>query len=197
TFFNHAALTLWGCAPELGISRWCGSWRLYWPDGAPLPHEECPMAVALKENRPVRGREAVAERPDGSRVPFIAYPTPLRDSSGAIVGGVNMLVDITERKEAEQALRESEERFRQVVENIDEVFWVTDLEKNKMLFISSGYEKLWGDTRESLYASPRRWIEAIHLEDRERVLRHALLKQTRGEYDEEYRIIRRDGTLRW
>jgi PAS domain S-box-containing protein len=66
-----------------------------------------------------------------------------------------------------------------------------------MLFISSGYEKLWGETRESLYASPRRWIEAICPEDRERVLRHALLKQTRGEYDEEYRIIRRDGTLRW
>jgi PAS domain S-box-containing protein len=78
TFFNHAALTLWGCAPELGSSRWCGSWRLYWPDGSPLPHEECPMAVALKENRPVRGREAVAERPDGSRVPFIAYHTTAR-----------------------------------------------------------------------------------------------------------------------
>ena len=74
---------------------------------------------------------------------------------------------------------------------------MTDLEKNRMLFISSGYEKIWRETRESLYSSPRRWIEAIHPEDRERVLRNALLKQTRGDYDEEYRIIRSDGTLRW
>jgi two-component sensor histidine kinase len=66
-----------------------------------MPHDQCPMAVALKENRAVRGQEAVAERPDGTRVPFIPYPTPLRDSLGRVVGAVNMLVDITERKRAE------------------------------------------------------------------------------------------------
>ena len=56
--------------------------ELYWPDGTPLPHDECPMALALKENRPIRGTEAVAERPDGVPVPFIPYPTPLHDASG-------------------------------------------------------------------------------------------------------------------
>jgi PAS domain S-box-containing protein len=102
TFYNKAAVGVWGCRPELGKSEWCGSWRLYWPDGTPMRHDECPMAIALKENREVRGAEAIAERPDGSRVHFIPYPTPLRDSSGLLVGAVNMLVDITDRKQAEE-----------------------------------------------------------------------------------------------
>jgi PAS domain S-box-containing protein len=102
TFYNQAAAELWGCRPELGSGRWCGSWRLFWPDGRPMRHDECPMAVALKEGRAVRGAEAIAERPDGTRIPFIPYPTPLRDAAGRIVGAVNMLVDITERKRAEQ-----------------------------------------------------------------------------------------------
>src|ERR1700736_4764299 len=77
-----------------------GAWRLYWPDGRPLPHGECPMAVALKEGRQVRGLEAIAERPDGTRVRFLPYPTPLRDASGRLVGAINLLMDITERHEA-------------------------------------------------------------------------------------------------
>lgn len=101
TFYNPAAAELWGHRPPLGDSRWCGSWRLFWPDGKPMRHDECPMAVALRENRSVRGGEAIAERPDGVRVPFIPYPTPLRDDSGHLVGAVNMLVDITDRKRAE------------------------------------------------------------------------------------------------
>jgi PAS domain S-box-containing protein len=101
TFYNEAATKLWGCRPQLGSSRFCGSWRLYSTDGRPMRHEDCPMAVALRENRPIRGAEAIAERPDGTRVPFIPYPTPLRDASGRLVGAVNMLVDITERKRAE------------------------------------------------------------------------------------------------
>ncbi len=102
TFYNRAAVEMWGCRPELGQTQWCGSWRLYWPDGRPMRHDECPMAVALKENRTVRGTEAIAERPDGTRVSFIPYPTPLRDGSGALIGAVNMLVDITDRKQFEE-----------------------------------------------------------------------------------------------
>src|SRR5207244_13548111 len=86
TYYNDAAAELWGHRPELGSAEWCGSWKLYWPDGTPLPHDQCPMAMALKEKRPLRGLEAIAERPDGSRVPFTPYPTPLFDSAGKLVG---------------------------------------------------------------------------------------------------------------
>ena len=101
TYYNPAAATLAGRAPVIGTDEWCVTWRIYTPDGQRLPHDQCPMAVALRENRPVRGVEAVAERPDGSRVPFLPFPTPLRDSAGNVVGAVNVLVDISERKQAE------------------------------------------------------------------------------------------------
>ena len=85
TYFNEASTTLWGRSPELG-EQWCGSWRLYWPDGRRMQHDECPMAIALKEDRPIRGVEAELERPDGTRAVFMAYPTPLHDKGGALVG---------------------------------------------------------------------------------------------------------------
>lgn len=101
TYFNPACVDLAGRVPTIGADDWCVTWRLYWPDGTPMDHSECPMAVALAEDRAIPGAEALAERPDGSRVPFLAYPAPLRNESGELIGAVNMLVDITERKIAE------------------------------------------------------------------------------------------------
>jgi PAS domain S-box-containing protein len=101
TYYNEAAVEISGRRPVLGDDKWCVTWKLLQPDGSPLAHDECPMAVALKEQRPVRGAEAVAERPDGQRVPFIPYPTPLFDATGQMVGAVNVLVDISHRKDAE------------------------------------------------------------------------------------------------
>lgn len=103
TYYNEAAAEFWGHRPALGSSMWCGSWKLYWPDGTVLLHHECPMALCLKRGETIRGYEAVAERPDGTRVPFIPYPTPLRDAEGNLTGAVNMLVDISDRKRAENA----------------------------------------------------------------------------------------------
>jgi PAS domain S-box-containing protein len=109
TLFNEAAAALWGRRPEIGRDRWCGSWRIYAQDGSPLPQEECPMAIAIREGRPVRGTEIVIERPDGSRSFVLPHPDPIRDASGAVVGAVNMLVDLTDRKQAEEAIRELNE----------------------------------------------------------------------------------------
>ncbi len=104
TYYNEAAVELAGRQPVIGSDE-SATWKLFRPDGRPLPHDESPMSVALREGRPIRNAEAVAERPDGTRVPFIPYPTPLRDEGGAVVGAINMLVDISERKQAETQQR--------------------------------------------------------------------------------------------
>jgi PAS domain S-box-containing protein len=98
THFNRAAIDLAGRVPELGTDRWCVTLKLYYPDGKHLPHDQCPMAVCLRDRRAIRDAEAIAERPDGTRVWFQPYPTPLFDESGDLIGGLILLVDITDLK---------------------------------------------------------------------------------------------------
>jgi PAS domain S-box-containing protein len=105
TYYNQAAVELAGRTPTIGSDEWCVTWKLFNPDGTPMPHDQCPMAVALREGRAIRNAEAIAERPDGTCVPFIPYPTPLRDVSGRVVGAINMLADISERRQAENQQR--------------------------------------------------------------------------------------------
>jgi diguanylate cyclase (GGDEF)-like protein/PAS domain S-box-containing protein len=107
TYANRAASQLVGRDPVIGEDRWCVTHRLFTLAGEPLRHEDCPMAITLREGRPVRGVEAVLERPDGSRVPFLPFPTPLFDAEGALIGGFNLLIDISARKQAEQKLAEA------------------------------------------------------------------------------------------
>ena len=129
TYYNDAAAALWGHRPALGSSEWCGSWKLFWPDGRPMAHDEYPMALALKEARPIRGMETVAERPDGTRVPLLPYPTPLHDEEGRLVGAVNMLVDISERKRAEEQhallMRELHHRVRNTLATVQAIMGST------------------------------------------------------------------------
>jgi PAS domain S-box-containing protein len=98
--FNEACIAFAGRRPVVGEDRWCVTWRLYTDAGEFLPHEECPMAVAVRERRPVRGVEAIAERPDGTRLHFQPFPTPVFDEDGAFTGAVNLLLDISDRKDS-------------------------------------------------------------------------------------------------
>jgi PAS domain S-box-containing protein len=102
-----------------------------------------------------------------------------------------------ERRIVEERLRVSEQRFRQLAESITEVFWMTDVDKTQMIYISPSYETIWGRSCESLYRAPNSWLEAIHPQDRDRLLAAAMTEQASGQYDQEYRIVRPDGSVRW
>ena len=146
THFNPAAVEFAGRTPELGRDQWCVTWKLYRPDGTPLPPQEAPMATALKEARPIRGTQGIAERPDGERRWFEPYPTPLFDAAGRLSGAINMLLDITERKRAEEALLESDRRK-------DEFLALLAHElRNPLAPIRTGLEliRLSGDTPQSV-----------------------------------------------
>jgi PAS domain S-box-containing protein len=108
TYYNEAAAELWGRRPELG-EAFCGALRLYWSDGRPMPHEECPMAIALQEGRTIGGVTAIAERPDGERIEFEPHPSAVLDDAGRVIGGVNVLVDVSTRRRAEAELRATQE----------------------------------------------------------------------------------------
>jgi PAS domain S-box-containing protein len=107
TLFNEAAVELWGRKPEIGKDLWCGSWKIFHPDGRPMALAECPMGVALREDRAVRGELITVERPDGGRKIVQPFPTPLHDSSGKLVGAVNVLMDVTDLKESQRKLVEA------------------------------------------------------------------------------------------
>ena len=116
--FNDEAVRLWGRTPEVGRDLWCGSWKIFNPDGSPMTLDARPMAITLKERRPVRDVEILAERPDGTRIAVLPYPTPLWAEDGELLGAINVLVDITVLKKAEESARRSlavKEQFMDLV----------------------------------------------------------------------------------
>jgi hypothetical protein len=99
THFNSACIGFAGRTPAAGKDRWCVSWKLYTETGAPLPHDQCPMALAIRDRRAVRGAVALAERPDGVRVVFMPFPTPLFGPDGRLVGAINLLLDVSDPRQ--------------------------------------------------------------------------------------------------
>lgn len=188
TYFNEAAVALWGCRPKLNRDQWCGSWRLFWPDGAPMRHDQCPMAVALKERRPGRG-EAIAERPDGTRVPFMAFPTPLHDAAGEMVGAVNMLIDISERQRAERLSR----HLASIVGSSDDAIVSKDL-NGVISTWNKGAERLFGYLAEEAIGKP---ITILIPADRQDEETGILDRIRRGERIDHFETMRRrkDGSM--
>jgi PAS domain S-box-containing protein len=189
TYYNEAAAALWGHRPQLYTSEWCGSWKLFWPDGRVMPHAECPMAIALRQKRPVLGMEAVAERPDGTRVPFTPFPIPLYDTAGKLIGAVNLLVDITDRKCAEHAALQ----LAAIVESSDDAIVSKDLD-GMIQSWNRGAERLFGYSAEEVIGKP---VTILIPPDRLDEEPQILQRLRRGERVDHYETIRRrkDGSV--
>jgi PAS domain S-box-containing protein len=183
TYYNRAAADLAGREPQLGTDEWCVSWRLYSMDGRPLRHDECPMAVALKENRAVRGEEAMLERPDGTRIPFAPYPTPLHDASGKLIGAVNMLVDIRER----QAASDARAYLGAIIESSDDAIVSKTLE-GIVTSWNRGAEAIFGYSAEEIIGQPiTRLFPADRLAEEDVILERI----RRGERVDHFETVRR------
>src|SRR3954447_14241363 len=98
TYWNHACIELAGRVPQLGRDRWCVTWKIYTTTGEFMPHDECPMAQAIRQQRTIRDEVAIALRPDGTRIAFRPYSTPLFDAPGKFTGAINMLVDVSDEQ---------------------------------------------------------------------------------------------------
>ena len=181
-FYNEAAAELWGHRPELGTDQWCGSWRLYWPDGRPMLHDECPMAVTLKEGREVRGAEAVAERPDGTRINFAPYPSLLRDEQGRVTGAINLLIDLTDRKRREL----ESARLAAIVSSSDDAIVSKTLD-GRITTWNAGAARIFGYSAEEMIGEPITRIipPELHREEAD-----ILMRLRRGERIEHYDTVR-------
>jgi PAS domain S-box-containing protein len=145
TFFNQAASILWGRAPKIGIDLWCGSWKIYYPDGKPMPLDECPMALTLKNAKSFEGAEIVIERPDHTFRNLLVYPKPIFNDDKHLIGAHNTLVDITEQKSND----EKQAILSAIVESSDDAI----VSKNLQGIIKSwnaGAQKIFGYSEEEV-----------------------------------------------
>ncbi len=172
-----------------------GGWQpLLHPDDGPAYIEE--FLRAVEEHSPFRG-EARVRRGDGEWRWLASYAEPRLSPAGGFLGHVGLSLDITERKDAEDAIRRGEEKFRQLAENIREVFWMMNPDATEILYVSPAYEQIWGRPCESLYRNPMDWLEAIHPDDRARAHRLFERQMAGANLGSEYRIRTPDGQEKW
>src|SRR5262245_15813219 len=145
TYFNEHAARLWGREPKLNdpVDRYCGSFKLFDADGIPLRHDGCWTALALKNGKEYSRQEVMIERPNGSRITVMVNASPMLDASGRVVGAVNVLVDVSDHKRAEQL----QSLLASVVESSDDAIVSKTLE-GRILSWNAGAERLFGYSAE-------------------------------------------------
>lgn len=152
---------------------------------------------ATRQKTPFR-TEYRFQHPDGTQTWVYGQATQETDGEGRLTGFVGTITDVTPLKLADREIRERDERFRQLADNINHAFWITDWKKQKLLYISPAYARIYGRSCASLYADRLSWHEAVHPEDRERAIERSTQSAQLGTtLEQEYRLLRDDGEIRW
>jgi PAS domain S-box-containing protein len=184
TYFNEYAVRLWGRAPKLNdpVDRYCGSFKLFSTDGSPLTHDQSWMALAIQGGKEYN-QEILIERPDGQRLTAMAHASPVIDESGRLLGGVNILVDITDRKRAD----ESQALLAAIVESSDDAIISKTLE-GRILSWNAGAERLFGYTAPEAIGQPISLIIPPEMLDEEGMILERLRGGERVEHFETVRM---------
>src|SRR5262245_53482283 len=198
TYCNHQAVQLWGRAPKLHdpTDRFCGSFKLFSPEGIPIAHDQCWMALALQMNKAFNGHEIVIERPDGQRITVLAHANPLHDESGNLLGAVNVLVDISDRQRAAEVVQTSEKRCRALIEKSHEGIALLDAD-GTFLYHSPALLPMLGYGVEELLG--QQLTTLVHPDDVSTVSETfaALVSEPGATANLQFRHVHRDGTWRW
>src|SRR5262245_4814533 len=198
TYCNKAAVDLWGVSPELGKDKCADLGRLYYPNGGWVPPEQCPTKKCLADRQALQPQEVVFERPDGRRIPIIPYPAPLTDESGELVGVVSMKIDITERKQAEQALAERNAQL-DLAHKAARVGSYTYNIKSRTMRILRASAAIYGLPHSTMEISTQQWGKRVHRDDVARLRAEQIraFKEKRREVVSEFRFVRPGGEIRW
>jgi PAS domain S-box-containing protein len=191
TSWNAAAERIYGWTADEAIGQ---SVTLLVPPG--YEQESRLILAKIRQGEPISGYETKRVRKNGKLLDIALTISPIKDAAGHLIGASAIERDITTLKWAQAARQESEQRLRQLTDNIDEVLWLRDVQTGQMLYVSAAFTTLWGGARDQLYERPHAFIEYVHPEDRERVL-DAVQQYPKGDFDDEYRIVRPDGQVRW
>ncbi len=185
TYYNKFAVQAWGRTPQLNdtVDRFCGSFKLYARDGSPIAHEDCWMARALKTGQEFSGEEIIVERPDGSRLTVLAHASPIRDEAGRLLGAVNVLVDISDHQQAEEA----RSLLAAIVESSEDAI-ISKTLYGKILSWNAGAERLFGYTPEEAIGRSITLIMPAERQDEERMILERLRHGERIEHFETVRV---------